>query len=111
MGSAYEQADYDWKKAVKWDTAEEYDGWLGSWSGYTDGCDAIDHIKFYAAADGTIDIQGIGAENWVLLDKKGNIIDDESIFADGRFMVGGNYIIKVNVDDTEKSLAYTIKLA
>ena len=25
--------------------------------------------------------------------------------------VGGNYIIKVNVDDTEKSLAYTIKLA
>ncbi len=110
-GSAYEQADNDWKKAVKWDTAEEYDGWLGSWSGYTDGCDAIDHIKFYAAADDTIDIQGIGAENWVLLDKKGNIIDDESIFADGRFMVGGNYIIKVNVDDTEKSLAYTIKLA
>ena len=114
-GTAYENSDDNFKKAVKWDGQEEYNGWLGSWEGYTDGSDMIDHINFKATAGDILGIfnaityETLDDQYWVLLDKKGNEIDSTGIFDnDGRFMVAGEYIIKV---ETEKNLAYSITLA
>ena len=114
-GTAYENSDDNFKKAVKWDGKEEYNGWLGNWEGYTYGSDMVDHIKFKAAAGDILEIcdaitnETLNDQYWVLLDKKGNEINSTDIFdTDGRFMASGEYIIKV---ETEKNLAYSITLA
>ena len=106
-GTAYEKADNDWKKAVKWDGEEKYCGWLGNWSGYTDGNDSIDYIRFSADAGETLLVEEISCDSWVLLDKRGVEIEDENIFADGKFLAAGDYIIKL---ESDKNIAYSITL-
>ena len=113
--TAYENSDDNFKKAVKWDGKEEYNGWLGCWEGYTNGSDMVDHIKFKATAGDILEIfdaityETLDEQYWVLLDKKGNEIDSTDIFDnDGRFMATGEYIVKV---ENEKNLAYSITLA
>jgi len=99
-GTAYENADDSWKKAVKWDGKSEYNGWLGDWSGAKVGSDELDFIKFKATADTTLQITG--DVNWLLLDKKGNEVD--------AITAAGDYIIQLNREE-DKSTTYTIELA
>ena len=101
-GTAYENADDNFKKAVKWDGATEYDGWLGDWTGYTKGSDDVDYIKFKAVAGDELIVDGIS--NWTLLDKKGNDIGKEITAA-------GEYILKLESASDTPSGAYTITLA
>ena len=100
-GTAYENSDDTWKKAVSWDGKSEYNGWLGGWDGCTNGSDSVDNIKFKATAGAEITVSG--DVEWILLDKKGNEIGKEITAA-------GDYIIKIENDDS-KSLAYSITLA
>ena len=101
-GTAYENADDSFKKAVKWDGKEEYNGWLGNWDGYTAGSDMADHIKFKAALGDELIVDGIS--NWTLLDKKGNDIGKEITAA-------GEYILKLENASYNESHAYTVTLA
>ena len=109
-GTAYENADDTWKKAVKWDGEDVYSGWFGNWDGYKSGSDTIDHIRFTVEEGNTLSIVGIDDGDWILLDKKGNEISDNSVFDDSCFMVAGEYILQINSGE-EKSLAYSIELA
>ena len=109
-GTAYENADDSFKKAVKWDGKEEYNGWLGDWSGYTSGSDDVDYIKFKAVAGDELIVSGIDEENWTLFDGKGNLVKSKYIFADNEFKIAGEYIIKLE-NDADESIAYSIALA
>jgi len=99
-GTAYENADDSWKKAVKWDGKSEYNGWLGDWSGAKVGSDDVDFIKFKATADTTLQITG--DVDWLLLDKKGNEVD--------AITAAGDYIIQLE-NKKDESVTYTITLA
>ena len=101
-GTAYESADNSIKKAVKWDGAEVYEGWMGSWEGYKDGSDTVDYVKFKAAAGSVISVEGV--EDWTLLDKKGNTIEGNEIAA------AGEYIIQLKHEE-ENSINYSITLS
>lgn len=109
-GTAYENADDIWKKAVKWDGEEMYSGWMGSWDGYKSGSDNIDHIRFKAEAEDILCLTGMDDDSWTLLDKKGNEINDATIFDGNKFMAAGEYILQINSDE-EKSFTYGIELA
>ena len=110
-GTAYENADDNFKKAVKWDVKEEYNGWLGDWEGYTCGCDDADYIRFKADSGDELIIDGIADGNWTLFDTRSNQIINENIFADGEFKLAGEYILKLENGSDNKSTAYTITLA
>ena len=100
-GTAYENADDNAKKAVKWDGKTEYNGWLGNWSGAKEGCDEVDYIKFKAAENAQLTVSG--DVDWTLLDKKGNDIGKEITAA-------GEYTIKLNHEEGT-CISYQIKLA
>ena len=110
-GTAYENADDNFKKAVKWDVKEEYKGWLGDWEGYTCGCDDVDYIRFKADSGDELIIDGIADDSWTLFDTRSNQIVNENIFADGEFKLAGEYILKLENSSDHKSTAYTITLA
>ncbi|MBR7145626.1 MAG: hypothetical protein IKD10_11885, partial [Lentisphaeria bacterium] len=101
-GTAYENADDTWKKAVKWDGKSDYNGWLGDWSGAKEGSDEVDFIKFKATENAKLTIGG--EVDWLLLDKKGNVIESKKITA------AGDYIIQLE-NKKDKSTTYTIELA
>ena len=110
-GTAYENADDNFKTAVMWDVKEEYNGWLGDWEGYTCGCDDADYIRFKADSGDELIIDGIADGNWTLFDTRSNQIINENIFADGEFKLAGEYILKLENGSDNKSTAYTITLA
>ena len=99
-GTAYENADDSAKKAVKWDGKTEYNGWLGDWSGAKEGSDEVDYIKFKAAENAQLTVSG--DVDWVLLDKKGNEIQE--------IAAGVEYTIQIT-NKKEGSTSYTIELA
>lgn len=83
---------------------------MGSWDGYKSGSDNIDHIRFKAEAEDILCLTGMDDDSWTLLDKKGNEINDATIFDGNKFMAAGEYILQINSDE-EKSFTYGIELA
>ena len=100
-GTAYETADDNYKKAVKWDGEESFTGWLGSWEGGKSGSDTVDHIRFKAEEGFKFEVSG--GVSWTLLDKNGNDIG-QSISA------AGEYILELSLTSLD-SIAYSVKLA
>ena len=89
-------------QAALWNGEGELTGWLGSWSGYASGKDTVDYLKFSAQAGDKVQISGLDAADWTLLDLKGNEIS--SIAADG------TYFLKLEHDEAD-SVSYAIQLA
>ena len=110
-GTTYENSDDTIKKAAKWDSTGEYDGWMGSYAGYKTGSDNIDFIKFKASANDSLVISNTNDISWTLLDKKGNVITDTNIFNNGTFLASGEYILQIENNNDEKSISYSVKLA
>ena len=99
-GTAYETADDNYKKAVKWDGEESFTGWLGSWEGGKSGSDTVDHIRFKAEEGFKLEVSDV--VSWTLLDKNGNDIG-QAISA------AGEYILELRAKD-DSSVAYTVQL-
>lgn len=112
-GPENEIADDSLASAFHWDGVDdEYTGWLGSWTGLKGESvrDSVDFITFHADAGMEIKVNGVDESVWTVYDGTGNLLDDESVFADGKFMTSGEYFIKFE-QNGEQSLAYTIALA
>ena len=103
-GTAYEMSDDKLSKAVKWDGSAEYCGWLGSWDGYTAGSDTLDFIKIKVNEETALTFSD--NISVTLLDKKGNAIEG----ADLDSIAAGEYILRIEQEKKNGSIAYTIDI-
>ena len=103
-GTAYEMADDKLSKAVKWDGSAEYCGWLGSWDGYAKGSDTLDFIKIKVNEETALTFSD--NISVTLLDKKGNAIAG----ADLDSIAAGEYVLRIEQEKKNGSIAYTIDI-
>jgi hypothetical protein len=97
-GTAYENADDSFKKAVKWDGSEEYLGWL---SGGGDGVlkDTIDYIKFTAQEDGTLNFNSDGGVSLEIVGQQ----DEWNSYGEIDVRAGTTYTIKLEREESNSA--------
>ena len=111
-GTVTEQADNSINKAVKWDGTEPYEGWLGYWTGYKEGFDKVDYIKF-TAQDG--DTLSINIDNYANNDLTWHLYKGgKDEITDLTDLAAGDYILKLEhtnaINSNSTSLSYSIEL-
>ena len=111
-GTVTEQADNSINKAVKWDGTESYEGWLGYWTGYKEGFDKVDYIKFTAQDGDTLSINIDNDANndltWHLYKGGKDEITDLTDLAAGDYILKLEHTNAINSNST--SLSYSIEL-
>ena len=110
--TAYENSDDTQKKAIKWDTVSDYQGWLGNWNGAKDGSDNVDYITFKVKENAKLTLDFGGADvGFALLDPKGNNVT-VSVLSGNTITQAGQYILELKLDEYEtNTVSYSIKLA
>ncbi len=108
ISSTAEKADNTAKKAAKWDSLDDYNGWLCGSNVENGITDTVDYIKFKAAATGQIIISGAFGES----DKV--ICDSSTLSFNGsecrlNVMAGTTYTIGIQRNE-ENSVSYTMSL-
>ena len=112
-GSTFEASDNLENKAVAWDGAEEYTGWLGLGEEIS-VIDEVDYVKFTAEKDS---ILTISSESWSngssdSVTIGGSTVEITSEFITWELKAGGEYLIGITrKEDNSMSYSMTVTIA